>query len=48
MYKLYSGGVIWTDGTAIKGIPSDPANSDWQTYQEWLAADPANISNPAD
>jgi hypothetical protein len=29
-------------------IPNDPQNKDWQDYQAWLAADPANQPDPAD
>ncbi len=34
-YKLAEGGVIRLDDMAF--IPADPANLDWQEYQEWLA-----------
>lgn len=33
----------------ITFIPDDPANTDWQAYQAWLAADPVNnVPLPAD
>ena len=35
MYKLTEGGVIRITDNAF--IPDDPANVDWQEYQEWLA-----------
>lgn len=35
------------DGTT-SWIPNDPGNRDWIAYQDWLAADEANIPLPAD
>jgi hypothetical protein len=29
-------------------IPDAPGNRDWNEYQEWLAADPANVPDPAE
>ena len=41
MYQLHSSGVavvrLNDDGT-LTGIPTDPANTDYQEYQQWLAA----------
>ena len=35
MYKLAKGGVIRLSDNAF--IPEDPANKDWQEYQQWLS-----------
>ena len=35
MYKLAQNGVIKLSDNAF--IPEDPANKDWQEYQQWLA-----------
>lgn len=47
MYKLtqYSS-ILKIDGNAVMCIPADPANSDWQEYQAWLAL--GNEPEPAE
>jgi hypothetical protein len=43
-YQLHDLGVLRVaDGASI---PNDPSNLDWQGYQDWLAADPANVPDP--
>ena len=43
-YKLLKQGVFRLTDKAC--IPPDPANTDWQEYQKWLAA--GNLPLPAD
>jgi hypothetical protein len=44
-YTLTSGSsVIRDDERGIWTIPNDPANTDWQAYQAWLAE--GNTPNP--
>lgn len=42
-YKLRIGGVIHPQGFFV---PEEPANRDWQEYQQWLTA--GNMPEPAD
>ena len=42
-YTLTNGSSVIRDEDGAC-IPDDPANIDWQTYQEWLAA--GNVPNP--
>lgn len=51
-YKLNQNSIpgilkIEDDGT-ISCVPESTENMDWQDYQDWLAADPANQPLPAD
>ncbi|WP_127076141.1 hypothetical protein [Rhodomicrobium lacus] len=43
MYALTHSGAVRRDDGAV--IPADQANSDWQRYQDWLAA--GNAPSPA-
>jgi hypothetical protein len=36
------------DDASLSSIPASEANSDWNTYQSWLAEDPENQPLPAD
>ncbi|PIR00045.1 MAG: hypothetical protein COV66_08055 [Nitrospinae bacterium CG11_big_fil_rev_8_21_14_0_20_45_15] len=45
-YKIINAPNILNTETGAQ-IPNDPANADWQEYQEWLT-DPANTPDPAD
>jgi len=29
--------ILWNDNGTLRTIPADPANSDYQTYLEWVA-----------
>ncbi len=44
VYTLTSGSSVIRDADGAC-IPDDPSNTDWQTYQAWLAA--GNTPNPA-
>lgn len=38
-YKLINDSeyiLLISDGGIVSTIPNDPANSDWQAYQQWL------------
>jgi hypothetical protein len=42
MYQLLNNSTCiqrTNDDGSLTFIPADPANSDWQTYQAWLAED---------
>jgi hypothetical protein len=43
MYRITNGGVIRLTDNAM--VPADVRNTDWQAYQEWLAA--GNTPEPA-
>jgi hypothetical protein len=38
--------ITYVNSNRIKSVPLDPANTDYQTIQEWIAAGNTVIDNP--